>query len=117
MREIRQSGSEGGARFNPLSLPLSAAVPRHAATIRVGHFVFARPGALVQLEGTCFKPKAEYNTALPGCGSATPPLSQSHSFGGAASEAELSGANIFLAIFMPMRIICIRLVRSEERRV
>src|ERR1035441_8521770 len=24
MREIRQSGSEGGARFNPLSLPLSA---------------------------------------------------------------------------------------------
>jgi hypothetical protein len=22
MREIRQSGSEGGARFNPLSLPL-----------------------------------------------------------------------------------------------
>ena len=23
MREIRQSGSEGGARFNPLSLPLS----------------------------------------------------------------------------------------------
>src|ERR1035441_1714272 len=27
MREIRQSGSEGGARFNPLSLPLSGAVP------------------------------------------------------------------------------------------
>ena len=25
MREIRQSGSEGGARFNPLSLPLSPA--------------------------------------------------------------------------------------------
>src|ERR1035438_7030804 len=24
MREIRQSGSEGGARFNPLSLPLSS---------------------------------------------------------------------------------------------
>ena len=24
MRETRQSGSEGGARFNPLSLPLSA---------------------------------------------------------------------------------------------
>jgi len=23
MRETRQSGSEGGARFNPLSLPLS----------------------------------------------------------------------------------------------
>ncbi len=27
MREIRTSGSEGGARFNPLSLPLS--VGRH----------------------------------------------------------------------------------------
>ena len=25
MREIRPSGSEGGARFNPLSLPLSSA--------------------------------------------------------------------------------------------
>src|ERR1039458_9943545 len=33
MREIRQSGSEGGARFNPLSLPLSAvaALPRCAS--------------------------------------------------------------------------------------
>ena len=26
MREIRTSGSEGGARFNPLSLPLSIGV-------------------------------------------------------------------------------------------
>ena len=26
MREIRPSGSEGGARFNPLSLPLSVAL-------------------------------------------------------------------------------------------
>ena len=29
MREIRQSGSEGGARFNPLSLPLSAPLVRN----------------------------------------------------------------------------------------
>jgi hypothetical protein len=28
MREIRPSGSEGGARFNPLSLPLSAVASR-----------------------------------------------------------------------------------------
>jgi len=27
MRETRQSGSEGGARFNPLSLPLSVILP------------------------------------------------------------------------------------------
>ena len=34
MREIRQSGSEGGARFNPLSLPLSiAAKPGLAGTL------------------------------------------------------------------------------------
>ena len=30
MRETRQSGSEGGARFNPLSLPLS--IGRRSAT-------------------------------------------------------------------------------------
>ena len=33
MREIRQSGSEGGARFNPLSLPLSGARSRGAPLI------------------------------------------------------------------------------------
>src|ERR1019366_8519682 len=39
MREIRQSGSEGGARFNPLSLPLSGAVPGCARS-RVGLSIF-----------------------------------------------------------------------------
>ena len=43
MREIRQSGSEGGARFNPLSLPLSprtreCAPPEHA--LAEAHLVY-----------------------------------------------------------------------------
>ena len=33
MREIRQSGSEGGARFNPLSLPLSREVRGYALVL------------------------------------------------------------------------------------
>ena len=34
MREIRQSGSEGGARFNPLSLPLST-LPLHELALHL----------------------------------------------------------------------------------
>ena len=39
MREIRQSGSEGGARFNPLSLPLSIkpVLDRIAQTLASGN--------------------------------------------------------------------------------
>jgi len=33
MRETRQSGSEGGARFNPLSLPLSIKLPLRGVPI------------------------------------------------------------------------------------
>ena len=35
MREIRQSGSEGGARFNPSFLPLSESLKRIA--VRFAH--------------------------------------------------------------------------------
>src|ERR1035441_9584742 len=35
MREIRQSGSEGGARFNPLSLPLSNTVLSPISAIHI----------------------------------------------------------------------------------
>src|ERR1039458_2480718 len=38
MREIRQSGSEGGARFNPLSLPLSAYRHSEGHVVRLAEF-------------------------------------------------------------------------------
>jgi hypothetical protein len=34
MRETRLSGSEGGARFNPLSLPLSGVVGQRPTSLR-----------------------------------------------------------------------------------
>ena len=37
MREIRQSGSEGGARFNPLSLPLSHLFESNAGSGAAGN--------------------------------------------------------------------------------
>jgi hypothetical protein len=40
MREIRQSGSEGGARFNPLSLPLS---PKHRGLANAPFYAAPKP--------------------------------------------------------------------------
>jgi hypothetical protein len=58
MREIRQSGSEGGARFYPSFLPLSGAVGRAALPRRpVIEMLAAQPILLAFLEPLCgFEP-------------------------------------------------------------
>lgn len=49
MREIRQSGSEGGARFNPSFLPLSCNKPGEALSTRFAQPILALYAPLVPL--------------------------------------------------------------------